>query len=148
MYVDEKKQVGKQTLSEYLNKYYFDKAKKLAKTCSHGTAESFIEQAVNALYDLNTALYNGFEVWAEMTKEPRSLDAGCHWYQIYYLSLQDGKPIKNHFWAPLLMNKSRDKYAQAYGFSSSVIGMPRLMEATDLIFCILKSCGGTYAQLS
>jgi len=40
------------------------------------------------------------------------------------------------------MNKSRGRNDYGWSFSSSAIGMSRLLDATDIIFTILENCGG------
>lgn len=107
-----------------------------------------LNRSVREFLRLNNAIKKGWEVWAVCEKQPRNLDSGKHWFQIYYLSLEKGKPTKNIFWVTDLMDKNRDRSMRGFGFSSGAIGMSRLLDATNHIFCILKECGGEYKQIS
>lgn len=130
------------------NKMWHDTAKARAKMCMWSSSE-LIQHAAQELVALNDAARAGYEVWAECTKEPRSLDHGRHYYQIYYLNLdKEGKPRRNKFFALILMDHSRDKYLERWAFTSRAIGMSRMLDATDHVFGILKNLGGCYMQLS
>lgn len=105
--------------------------------------ESEIDYAFNEFQLLNNALFDGKDVFAICYKQPRNLDSGKHHFQIHYIN-ENNRITK--FWNINFMDKwSNGDYS--YSFSSRVIGMSRLLDATDNIFGILQLCGGCYAQI-
>ena len=95
------------------------------------------------------------DVFLVCDKEPRNLDSGRHWYSLFFVSKQ-GRRVK--FWpgSDCILAKVvgmdenyRDKHLPKWGFSSSVIGMSRALDATDSLSYFLKECtGGCYVQWS
>lgn len=149
MYIEKGKEINYSEVKKYLEENYMKQAKKLVKESSYDTIESIFDYSARELISFNHALHCGHEVWAECTKYPKGyLETGRHWYQIYYLEIENNKPVKRHFWPLLLMDKARTQHSFGYGFSSGAIGMSRLLDATDCVFNILKRLGGHYCQLS
>ena len=93
-----------------------------------------------------TALLQGHIVWLECVKYPGSLDAGKHWYRLYYNMLTtEGRAVRREFYFPPFMQKDKNDNDD-WTFRSGAIGMSRLIDATDNIFVLLRECGGCYAQ--
>jgi hypothetical protein len=85
------------------------------------------------------------KVFASCDKEPRNLDSGKHYFSLYFVDKSGGV---NRFWfTPFMDVQNRDESIPKYGFSSGVIGMSRLFDATDGIFIHLRNIGGVYAQI-
>lgn len=145
MYIEKGKILKVKEVAEWLKGNRKEAIKRQVKKTGR-SVEQLIEQAALELVDLNNALLKDYPVWADCCKEPKgNLDSGKHWFQIYYLGMQDNKPIKHHFWALLYMDKSKNQDYR-WGFSSGAIGMSRLLASTDAVFRDLKSMGGCYAQ--
>jgi hypothetical protein len=129
MYVKERKKLTHRQVASYLSK---------SKTSS--------PWSVNDILNLNDAIIKGRSVFAVCDKFPsRGLDYGKHYYSIYYVNKAG---IVCHFWFPPFMDEqNRSLSIPKYGFSSGVIGMSRLLDATDHLFRRLEEMGGTYVQL-
>lgn len=126
-----------------------NKTKLRKELIERGVESENLQYVLDDFVRLNTAIKKKWQVWAECEKYPRTYDAGKHWYQIYYLGLDNkGNPVKHMFWCIAIMDKNRDRSMRGYGFSSGAIGMSRLLDATDIVFNILQKCGGEYKQLS
>jgi hypothetical protein len=102
-----------------------------------------IKDLANQLYNLNNAILNDRSVFAICTKEPRNLDSGKHYYQVFY---NNEKGITSIFWFPPIMGKT-EKSGRRWSFTSGAIGMSRVFDATDVIFNLLKFAGGCYVQI-
>jgi len=113
-----------------------------------------LQMLIDTLYGLNLALVNGWSVWAECIREPRgNLDSGGHYYDVYYVTEDRYRdrvwPYCTEF-AKKLLNMTewnRDGSTPKWSFSSGAIGMSRKLDATNGLFCLLRSLTGTYAQL-
>ena len=138
----------KQALSDYFDKHYTEKAKKIIKGTLFESLNGLKNQFITELYDLNNAILNDYEVWFTCEKEPRNLDSGRHYYQIWFLAMNNGKPIRRHFWVLVLMDNTGNRSGYRWNYTSGATGMSRLIDATDHVFNILKACGGCYVQLS
>jgi len=110
-----------------------------------------IRRAANALKELNDALLDGRSVFAVCDKyPPGNLDTGSHHFSIYYIT-KEGKTCC--FWAGPFMEKlgaNKNKMESGlkyFTFRSGVIGMSRVLDATDGVFTYLRSIGGCYAQI-
>lgn len=111
-----------------------------------------IDDLGRQLYGLNEALLNDRSVFAVCEKEPRNLDAGRHYFSVYYI---DEKGQTNIIWGGENLysligqdRQDRDRNVRRYIYSSRAIGMSRLLDATDRLFSTLKSISGTYTQIS
>jgi hypothetical protein len=109
-----------------------------------------ITRLAEQMVGLNEALLNGWDVFSICEKEPRgNLDTGLHYYSVWYMK----DNYRNQFWAgDLHFLAHQDANTRNNGvpylcFYSGAIGMSRLLDATDALFCFLKSLTGTYAQL-
>lgn len=104
------------------------------------------------LQEINEALFVGRGVFAVCEKNPRRLDAGRHYYTVYYIS-DEGKQERVWGYSEALASiggfdhfpSKRD--VPCWCFSSRAIGMSRLLDATDGYFCLLRNIGGCYAQI-
>ena len=94
------------------------------------------------------------DVFLVCDKEPRNLDSGRHWYSLFFVSKQ-GKRVK--FWpgSDSILAKvvgmdenNRDRNMPKWGFSSSVIGMDRALDATDGLSYFLGECKAGYVQFT
>lgn len=162
LYLDSNQEAGEITLErmeEVLRStpYIMRQAKRLAD--DYETPDALIAQAARELVHLNHAVHKDYEVWADVEVAPRNLDSGAHWYQIWFLKLEQEnpderslnptyKPVRHHFWPQVLMDKAPRSHDYGWGFKSSAIGTSRLQDATDEIFYLIKKAGGYYAQLS
>jgi hypothetical protein len=116
------------------------------------------EWAINELsgmfYGLHEALRLGWDVWAQLEKEPRDLDHGRHYYSICYVTAEH---TVGHVWpvAPYdevarwmgMTVNNRDTSRPKYMFSSRVIGMSRKLDATGAFAELFRRVTGTYFQL-
>ena len=149
---DKESTITKEKIKTHLEKYYKPELKKIVQSYAVALQKEFdlyeniLEEHIDQIYDLSQAIEQRQEIWIECTHEPRNLDSGRHYFQIWYLSVNQGKPIKNIVWTPVLMNKSRIKYDRAYAWTSRAIVLSRQFDATDVIFAIIKDCGGLYCQ--
>lgn len=102
------------------------------------------------IYDFNEAIINDKDVHAVCVKFPRgNLDTGKHYFDVYYIS--NDRPKK--FWVEEAMPlfgaelNNRYRFLSKWLFSSGVIGMDRLLHATDTLFYVLRTIGGSYMQI-
>jgi hypothetical protein len=111
-----------------------------------------IQNLAESLARLNNAFLFGRSVFAVCVKEPRNLDSGRHYYEVYYVT-EEGQ-IEVVWGGEYLYGfigqtrQDRDRSIRRYLFSSGVIGMSRALDATDGLFVRLKDITGTYCQLS
>jgi len=106
-----------------------------------------VRALAESLYGISNAIFNGWDVWAELEKEPRgNLDTGRHYWSVYYIA--DNQ--RHRFWPHnselarfLGMREwNRDYSMPKWSFSSGAIGMSRLLDATDMLFHVIEACGG------
>lgn len=126
--------------------------KKLTEQKINGYSEWELEALIQNLHDLNLAIFNGWNVWADTEKWPRNLDSGRHYFSIHYIT-DDHK--RGTFWPHCsalakfigMTENNRDHSIPKWTFSSRAIGMSRLLDATDGLFKLLEDLTGTYVQL-
>jgi hypothetical protein len=116
------------------------------------------EWAINELssmfHGLHEALRQGWDVWAQVEKEPRNLDHGRHYYSIRFVNaahtVSQVWPVEPYEevarWLGMDINK-RDMSRPKYMFSSRVIGMSRKLDATGAFAELFRRVTGTYFQL-
>jgi hypothetical protein len=119
-------------------------------------SEYEIDEAALSLSELNDAVLSGSDVFADCVKEPSgNLDTGKHYYVMRYC-MYDKKTRKSLCKTLCLYDfvravggesQLRHRYINRYVFSSSAIGMSRMLDAIDGVFVFLKSIGGVYCQL-
>lgn len=125
---------------------YEEVFEELRKIPSKGlNANDYMEGSKN-LVKLNESLLNGHDVWVDCVKSPRNTDTGKTWFQIYYISIDNGIGMRNIFWCLPFMRKG-NVAGRHWGFSSNAIGMSRSLHATNRVFNFLKNLGGCYIQL-
>jgi hypothetical protein len=103
---------------------------------------------------LHEALCLGWDVWAQLEKEPRDLDCGRHYYSIRFVNAEHTVsqvwPVEPYEdvarWMGMSINK-RDMARPKYMFSSRVIGMSRKLDATGAFAELFRRVTGTYFQL-
>ena len=126
--------------------YYSKATKALYRLATPDDIKSLAEK----LCGLNDALLNYRDVFANCVKEPRNLDAGRHYYEVYFIDKQ-GKAnlVFTDALYPLIgmIRQDRDRSMRRYLFSSGAIGMSRVLDATDGPFSFLRELTGTYAQI-
>jgi hypothetical protein len=87
-------------------------------------------------------------VRCEISKAPRgNLDSGRHYFNVYFLAKGSIEMLK--ILGPVaraVMGLGKRDGIDTGFFSSGAIGMSRQLDATDIIFNILKAAGGVYAQ--
>lgn len=145
----EYKHFTEQDVEQYIinSPYYSELLKKKAKQLNE-TQEYLLKQASRELVALNNAILAGHQIRALLEKYPRNLDSGKHWFQIEYPIMNEDKTLSiTKFWALLFMDKNNDRSCFGWGFSSSAIGMSRMLDATDHVFNIIGRLGGKYIQL-
>lgn len=122
------------------------------------TGSGELERLARDLATINNAIVkscaanNGYcrdVVRCEVSKAPKgNLDSGRHYFNVYFVdkggSIEMLKIIGPVARAVMGLS-SRDGIDTGF-FSSGAIGMSRQMDATDIIFRILKAAGGVYAQ--
>ena len=121
------------------------------------TGSGELERLARDLAAINNAIVrscnanNGYcrdVVRCEISKAPRgNLNSGRHYFNVYFVAkgsiemLKISEPV-----ARAVMGLSARDGIDTGFFSSRAIGMSRQMDATDIIFKILKAAGGVYAQ--
>lgn len=109
-----------------------------------------LRQIAGDLVELNAALMSGRSVFAVCDKAPRNLDSGNHYYSVFYTNAM-GEVIR--LWTaeftPFLggVRQDRDRNLMRWIWCSGVIGMSRVLDATNGIFSFLRELGGCYAQI-
>lgn len=152
-YIEKGKKINFDIFNEYVRKYYKDEFLKYSKEYKRfmedKSKEEVLEQVIKMHFEelnaLNNAILEDRDVFIICVKYPPNLDRGRHWYDMHYIN-EKGKVC--NVWTPALMDKNRDKSCRLYGFSSSVIGMSRALDATDGLMSLLKRVGGCYGQFS
>lgn len=87
-------------------------------------------------------------VMCEVAKAPRNLDSGRHYFNVFFVGKEGGiemLKILGDVNRAIMGLSKRDGIDTGF-FSSGAIGMSRQLDATDIIFRILKAAGGVYAQ--
>jgi hypothetical protein len=132
-YAKEKKASSSWFVSEYPN---FDK-----------WITSYISHYAKQYFELYQAVLVGKEkrcnsVFATLESMPAggNLDKGKHYYNVYYV-VNGGA---SRFNVAPLMDRTR---SGNLCFGSGAIGMSRLVDATDIVFCYLRDLTGVYVQL-
>ena len=89
-------------------------------------------------------------VTCECSKAPRgNLDSGRHYFNVYFVDPKAGSIEMLKIIGPVsraVMGLGKRDGIDTGFFSSGAIGMSRQLDATDIIFKILKAAGGVYAQ--
>jgi len=139
--------------------------KAVEETCRKekiGLEEYQIQSISETLKDINDILstgnrhsqrsyvsISGRRLFAICEKQPRNLDSGRHYYSVQYI--KDNEIRKAWFWDFIKVLggyvQNRDRHLDKYVFGSGVIGMSRMLAATDGLFCYLKRIGGFYTQI-
>ena len=105
-----------------------------------------VQHAVKEFAGLLLALQNDRSVFFVCEKWPRRLDSGRHYYSLYYVTAE-GKvsrfwPCCSEFAKVFGMDENnRDRSLPKWMFSSRVIGMDRLLDATGTLSYLLKEFG-------
>ena len=86
-------------------------------------------------------------------KAPRSLDAGRHYFSMYYVNdggVQKFWPAGESIFAKLIymQENNRDMQMPKWMFASGVIGMDRVLAATNGISRFLADCGAGSVQFT
>jgi hypothetical protein len=113
-----------------------------------------INQLSGLFYGLHEAIRQGWDVWAQVEKEPRDLDRGRHYYSIRFVNAEHTVsqvwPVEPYEevarWLGMSIN-NRDMSRPKYMFSSRVIGMSRKLDATGAFAELFRRVTGTYFQL-
>lgn len=84
------------------------------------------------------------------SKEPKgNLSSGRHYFNVHFVAPEGGiEMLKIPFCKvcrSVMGLQARDGIDTGF-FSSGAIGMSRVMDATDIIFCVLRDAGGVYCQ--
>lgn len=136
--------------------YTQDKDGKDGKDVQTGSGE--LERLARDMATINNAIVKSCRgnggycrdvVRCEVSKAPKgNLDSGRHYFNVYYVG-KEGSIEMLKIIGPVARAvmglSSRDGIDTGF-FSSGAIGMSRQLDATDIIFRILKAAGGVYAQ--
>ena len=104
----------------------------------------------NQIVQVNNNLLRNKGVYGVLEKAPRMLDKGYHYYSIIYADFDEIRALYLPKIANLIgayLNKDKPDIPY-FCFRSNVIGMSRLLHATDRFFKFLETLGGCYAQIS
>jgi hypothetical protein len=125
---------------------------------NHGAGTGTLDRLASDLSELNNAIvsqvtdtggYLRDAVKCICEKAPASLDRGRHYFNIYYVANGGIKMLRVprcRVCRAVMGLSARDGIDTGF-FSSGAIGMSRVMDATDVVFCVLRDAGGVYAQL-
>ena len=108
--------------------------------------------AINAAIVRSCRKNNGYcraVVTCICEKEPRgNLDSGRHYFNVYFVNKEGEMEMLKILGdvARKVMGLGKRDGIDTGFFSSGAIGMSRRLDATDVIFNILKAAGGVYAQ--
>jgi hypothetical protein len=137
MYVEKGRKITEEEIFDFL--------RKIRPELSEWTLRDYAYQFIK----VNDNLLEDAGVYGVTIKVPDKLDKGFSYYSIVYV---DGLRIKR-VWMPEIADlvgayiNKRKHNMPYFCFRSSVIGMDRLLEATDKFFSFLRSMDGCYAQV-
>jgi len=122
------------------------------------TGSGELDRLARDLATINNAIVKSYRgnggycrdvVRCEVSKAPKgNLDSGRHYFNVYFVGAEGGiemLKILGPVARAVMGLGARDGIDTGF-FSSGAIGMSRQIDATDIIFKILKAAGGVYAQ--
>jgi len=132
--------------------------KEVEKTCRDSQIELEdwqIERVAQQLKDINDIISRHAKqridrtLFAICEKEPRNLGSGNHYFSVRYI--KNNQIEKLWLWDFISalggITQNRDRSLDKFVFGSGIIGMSRVLDATDGVFNYLKAIGGFYHRI-
>lgn len=106
------------------------------------------------IYEFNNALCSGRSVFAKCVKEPRNLDSGHHYFEVWFVNHKGkcdifwpcGSEIAKKYFC--MSEQNRNHNLRKWNFTSGVIGMSRVLDATGAFSFRITELTGTRFQIT
>ena len=119
------------------------------KNQTNNVSDDILVEYAKQIVKINDNLLKGRGVYGVLEKAPVSLERGYHYFSIVYAENDDIRRLYMPKIANLIGGYINEGKLDIPGFCfrSNVIGMYRLLHATDRFFKLLETLGGCYAQI-